>query len=413
MKRSSTQFFAFAAPVVAALLLTVGSACVRPAPRGGGGEARDGGGGPPGAGGTEGPGPGARRDAGAPAAGEKRDTLRYLAECAQLNHACDASRDAGAHCGQCQYRVRYDPQQCTRAKPCDRLFLLWAAMGCDGDRVRDGLDAVLDAHPGYVAACAQPLYPGEMLPTTLGAPERENLLMDELFTALKSGAETGVWSGKQLLMAGCSAGGSRYPVVAARYPDEVRWLASEKNAACFSDGVVSIPFQDKFIGQGMGSGADGGTQCAARHGRIARGYTTASPGTGHSCAVSPAGQCACDPSHAFVSYPGDCGGSDCVSFDSIVEETSAGFAFSPGVGADSFAVRNWKLVSEGDAFRNTPQRCVADVVPEAPFKGLCAAIDADPNHRCDFVSVPNATHCSDFDRNLGKHCVEWFEALPQ
>lgn len=269
------------------------------------------------------------------------------------------------------------------------------------------LDQIRVGHPDYVTACVQPLYPGELLPSSIGAPERDVAVMSALTAALRTGADTGAWTGERLLMAGCSAGASRYPVVAARYPDDAQWLGTRTTAACFSDGVIDVAYQDRFVGE-----AAGGASCAMRHDRIARGYTVASPTAGHACAGSPGGQCACDPAHASRSFPGDCGDGDCVAFDSIVGDGPGGLALAPGVVPGDFAVRSWKLVGEGDRFRATAQRCERDVVGEAPMAALCTALDADPDRTCTFLSLPDSQHCGTFMRDLGTICVDWFETLP-
>jgi hypothetical protein len=334
------------------------------------------------------------------------DTTVFMPSCVAHNHACTAS--SGAHCGECQYRIRFDGARCSPAQPCDDLFLWWAFMGCDGAPVAGLLDGIRATHPTYVTACVQPMYPGEMLPTSLGAPERDDAVMTALLTALRSGADTGAWSGKNLLMGGCSAGASRYPVVAARYPDDAQWLGTGKTAACFSDGVVSIDTQDDFIGAVL---ATGGTSCGARHARIASAYTVASPTASHACTASPQGQCACDPGHAARLYPGDCADGDCVPFDSIVRASPAGPTLAADVSAAAFAVRDWRLVAEGEDFRTTASRCDRDIVPEAPFRALCDAVDADPARTCSFVSRPAAGHCTDYLRDIGPLCVDWFDAL--
>ncbi|MBI5494862.1 MAG: beta-lactamase family protein [Deltaproteobacteria bacterium] len=333
------------------------------------------------------------------------DTVVSLDACKQLSHRCQAGDPAS--CGTCQYRVRYNAQACSASQPCDNLLLYWSFMVCDGASVQGMLDGVLAAHPNYITACVQPLYPGEMMPVSLGAPGREAQVVGALFSALKD-APNAVWTGKNLLHAGCSYAASRYPVVAARYPDDAQWLGSMKSAACFSDGVVSVTYQDSYVGQGI---AAGGAQCQERHDRIAEAYTVLAPTTGHACSASPQAQCACDPNHAVRSYPNDCGGGDCALFDSIVRPAGTGFSLAPGVTAGSFAVPNWRIISEGDSFRTTSDRCARDVVPEAPFKTLCDSLEADAARTCSFVARPTAAHCTDFLQNIGALCVDWFDAL--
>jgi hypothetical protein len=329
------------------------------------------------------------------------DRTSFVEACTAFNHPCTAMN--GADCGKCQYRFKLDATRCSDAAPCDNVVLLWSNFGCDADGVDAMFDAVL-AREGYIAACAQPLYPGELLPASIGAPERENAVVAELFAAIG-----GAWSGANILHVGCSMGASRYPVVAARYPDDASWNGTRKSAACMSDGVISIVDQDRFVGEAVGTG---GMSCAGRHSRIVRAYTNAAPAAGHACTGSPNGQCACDAGHASLMYPGDCGDGDCVAFDSIVQRAGAGFAFAPGVTAGSFAVRHWKILGEGSAFRDTAMRCERDVVDAAPMQGLCSALDADPDRTCTFVDLPNAPHCATFSQSFAPTCLDWFDALP-
>lgn len=330
---------------------------------------------------------------------------QYLDTCTSFNSACEGSADP--NCGKCQYRIRYDTQDCSKARPCDNLFMYFAFAGCEGPRIQALLDTVIISNSDFATVCVQPLYPGEVLPVSLGAPERENALLPHVFNLIKSRDALGVWTGKNLLMGGCSHGASRYPVVAARYPDDDAWLGSEKTGACLSDGVIALSFQDQFIGQKIATGPT----CASRHARMVRAYTRSDALPGHSCVGSPQNQCACDPSHTYRTYPGDCADGDCVEFDSIMRQEGAGFVFAPGVSAASFAVTHWKLLSEGSNWANTDSRCENDVCPEGPFRALCQAIDADPSRSCVFVSKPEEKHCEYFLGNLNTTCIDWFRTL--
>ena len=183
-------------------------------------------------------------------------------------------------------------------------------------------------------------------------------------------------------------------------------VGAAKTAACMSDGVYSIAYQDSFIGEDLT-----GNTCLGRHRRVAMAYTATAPTNKHACANSPGGQCACDPAHKSITYPGDCGGGDCVAFDSIMSSKGSGFLFSSGISAASFAVKKWKLISEGDAFRATKDRCNKDVCPRAPLKALCDALDAAPTHSCTFVDRPNDPHCGHYWSNISSLCVDWFRKL--
>ncbi|GEM_PF-1856467 len=337
--------------------------------------------------------------------GGLRDEVRFLDACGAFAHDC-ASRDAGALCGQCQYRFVFSPSRCSAAQPCDRLFLMWAAMDCAAPQPGAVLAEIAD-RPGWLAACVQPLFPGEMLPTTLGAPMREQAALTALYDTLKT--ETGVWTGRDLLMTGCSAGATRYPVVAARTAGDTQWLASGVNGACFSDGVFSIPFQDAFTGEGAQAGWP---TCAPRHQRMVEAFTTSTPTAGHACTASPQGQCACDPAHATRAWPGACDDGNCLDYESIITGAPGTFALASGLTTAAFAVPHWKLVTEGSAFAAMQSRCTSDVVPEEPLAALCASLDADPEKSCTLVRYPDAPHCSAYWRNISTDCVHWFEQLP-
>jgi hypothetical protein len=254
--------------------------------------------------------------------------------------------------------------------------------------------------------CMQPIYPGEILPTTLGAPERDDEVVGRVFQRLRPGGDLGIWSGANLLMGGCSMGATRYPVVAARYAEDQSWVGSAKTGVCLSDGVVDIPHQERFIGEGTGP------SCPGRHVRVAHAYTREQATAEHACSNSPSGQCACDPEHAHLTYDGDCDDGDCVVFDSIVAEIGASFAFAPGVDASDFAAASWKLVSEGGSWADSlADRCEKDVVADAPFAALCDLLDADPGHSCTYESFPDHPHCSYYNANIIDLCVDWFLGL--
>ncbi|MBK9033776.1 MAG: hypothetical protein IPL61_21335 [Myxococcales bacterium] len=330
----------------------------------------------------------------------------FLPDCRAFNRRCEGADAQDPACGACQYRVRYRADVCTPTRPCDDLFLYWPAFTCDHPGLADATAALLTSHPGFVMLCVQPIYPGEVLPASLGAPERDDRAVTAALARLRPGGDLAVWTGANLLMGGCSMGATRYPVVAARYPDDARWLGSAKTGVCMSDGVVDVAAQDRFVGAGTGP------SCAARHDRVAHGYTVATPTPGHACSASAGGQCACDPAHAALAYPGDCADGDCVGFDSIVRASAAGVEFAPGVDAAAFAVPHWKLFTEGDAWAgDLASRCERDVVPAAPLTGLCALLDADPDHDCTIVHVPDAPHCSYYNTHLGEQCLDWFAGL--
>lgn len=327
--------------------------------------------------------------------------------------ACEAmaSRCAGfteQNCGKCQYRLRYDRKNCSRAKPCDNLFVLFTAGTCEGGAPVKAMDQIISKNSDFVTACVAPQVPAQMLPVSLGAPERDRALLKVVLDRLRDASGLGVWSGKYLLFGGCSAGGTRYPVVAARYPDDASWVGTAKTGACFSDGVLSIAYQDAFIGEKLGAEPS----CRSRHGRVINAYTADTPQPLHGCSNSPNKQCPCDPNHRFKTYSGDCGDGDCVTFDSIVvQQQGGGFALAGGVQASDFAVRHWRLISEGSSFAATANRCDKDVCPEGPYKALCAALDAAASHTCTFVSKPTQPHCAYFYADLNKSCIDWFRAL--
>jgi len=331
---------------------------------------------------------------------------RFMEACKVFNRRCEGAAAGSPDCGSCQHRTWYRADVCSATAPCPDLLLYWAAFDCDQPELVATVAALQIAYPDVVVACAQPIYPGEILPASLGAPERDDAVIADLFAHLRPGGELGVWSGANLLMAGCSMGATRYPVVAARYPDDARWVGATKTAACFSEGVVDLSTQDRFVGEHTGP------TCDARHRRIAHAYTRELPVDGHACDSSALGQCACDPAHAALTYGGDCADGDCVAFDSIVRTSSAGVTFAPGVTADDLAIRHWKLVTEGGGPAIEPaRRCELDVVDGAPFAGLCGLLDDDPDHDCVHEDFPGASHCAYFNSHLGELCLDWFRGL--
>jgi hypothetical protein len=331
----------------------------------------------------------------------------FLDDCQAWPARCEGPAATDPRCGACQYRVRYRGDVCTAAAPCDDVFLYWSAFDCDTPALADATTALLAAYPRTVMLCAQPLYPGEILPTSLGAPERDQRVVGAALARLRPGGDLGVWSGANLLHGGCSMGATRYPVVAARYQVDAAWLGTGRNGVCMSDGVVDVRAQDAFVGAGTGP------SCAGRHRRVASAYTRATATAAHACGGSEGGQCACDPDHAWLPYPGDCGEGDCVDFDSIVTRGPDGPAFAVGVDAASFAVPHWKLVTEGGRWADDlANRCERDVVPAQPFTDLCALLDAAPDRDCAIEHVPDAPHCASYNANLGPLCLDWFATLP-
>jgi hypothetical protein len=328
------------------------------------------------------------------------DTGRvFLDECLVFNAQCTRSTDP--NCGKCEYRVLYDSRRCSNAHPCDELLLQFSATGCQVPI----LETTLLRHPELVVACVQPISPGEVLPSSLGSPQRDEAVVPRALAVARE-----AWNGKRLLLAGCSAGATRYPVVAARFDSDQAWLGSEMTAVCMAEGVVNIAHQDNFIGENLGNGPS----CEGRHRRMITAYTAPTAQSGHACSGSAGGQCGCDPDHAHLEYPGDClaTGGDCVDFDSIVEELpEGGFSFASGVSAEDFAVQHWKLISEGNNFKATATRCEQDVVAQEPYQALCALLDADEEHTCVQVNVPDQPHCAYYRSAFDAECLDWFRRL--
>ncbi len=349
---------------------------------------------------TDGGADGGAGDSGKVPAGDVIDSAAvYLDECKSMPDDCDGS--SPAECGACYYRTWYRSDGCTTDAPCDDLLLYWAPGNCESAGVVSVFSALLDKWPDMVIACLQPAYPGENFPVSLGAPERENHLVDTVFTQLKPGGDVGVWSGRNLLMGGCSMGASRYPVVAARYPtDAAAWAGTDHTAACLSDGVVDVRFQDNY------TGTEEGVSCEGRHVHIAETYTGVAGATEHSCTASPSGQCACDPAHASRSWPDDCGGGDCVDFDSIIDASTG--ILAKGVDLSLLPATDWKLVTEGGDFAGTATACDNDIVPREHFDALCTAIDDDADHRCQRESYAGASHCTYYPTHIADICVQWF-----
>ncbi len=303
----------------------------------------------------------------------------FLAMCQDYSSLCSGPR-VDANCGTCQYRVAYRPDVCSAAHPCDDLLVYWTPLGCERDNVERFLKGLLDAYPDLIATCVQPIYPGEPLPSSIGAPERDRLVVRTLLQRLKPGGDLGVWSGRNVLHGGCSIGATRFPVVVARFDVEGDLAGRAKTAACLSDGVLNVQHQLDYVSAGTGA------SCRGRARRIRQRYA--------------------------MSYPSDCGGGDCESFDSILRpDGTGGFVLAPGLSPASFGIANWKLVTEGSAFSDPAERCDKDVVEGTPFHALCAILEADPAHHCVEQAFPDAKHCASYTSTFGTTCIDWFRAL--
>ena len=328
-------------------------------------------------------------DAGSPAdAGPPRDAGAaprwvdtgpiFAPGCETFSAHCASTQDPD--CGRCQYRIAYRGDVCTPSAPCPEALVYWSAFGCDESNVALFFTRLAESHPDLVYVCMQPHFPGEILPSSIGSPGREARLFDEVSARLGPSGDLGVWSGARLVFGGCSAGATRYPIVAARFAESAGWRGTEATAVCMSDGVVDVAHQLAFVEGGTGR------SCAGRVRRVQTNYAR--------------------------SFPEDCGGGDCMAFDSIVGPGPAGFEFANGVSGDDFAVDRWKLVTEGRSFEAPSTRCERDVVSGAPYEGLCNLLDGTPGTSCTFESYPNAPHCSVYGRDFGAICLDWFRAGP-
>jgi len=301
----------------------------------------------------------------------------FVDTCLALRNMCGPN--APENCGSCQYRVSYRADACTPQQLCSDTFVYWSAFGCEHPGLSNMFRQLNEAYPNLVTVCLQPHFPGETLPSSLGAPERDNAVIEAAFDRLRLGGDLGIWDGANLMFGGCSIGATRYPVVAGRLPDDSNWLGSRKTAVCMSDGVVDVNHQLQFVAEGTGD------SCPGRVQRVVQSYRR----TGSQ----------------------DCGGMDCMTFDSIVTADGEGFMFNEGVSTADFAATHWRLFTEGRAFDSLDTQCEQDVVNGAPMEALCGLIDASPDHACEFQAFPDAPHCSVYTRDIATLCVDWFLSL--
>jgi hypothetical protein len=226
---------------------------------------------------------------------------------------------------------------------------------------------------------------------------------------LRPGGDLGVWSGANLLLGGCSMGATRYPVVAARYAESTpAGSAPASNGVCMSDGVVDVRAQDAFVGAAPDRAAPAATAGSPSA------YTRAAPTAAHACGGSEGGQCACDPDHAWLPYPGDCGDGDCVEFDSIVTRGPDGPglrgrgrrrqlrrpALEAGHRGRCAGTTTWPTAASATWCRPGP----------SPICARCST--PAPDHDCAIEHVPDAPHCASYNANLGPLCLDWFATLP-
>lgn len=303
----------------------------------------------------------------------------FIEGCLEAEKDCVDNHAPGdkTKCGQCQYSLFFSHGSCTAEKPCKNLLVYWSPFGCETEGLSDMLLNLARENSRLIVSCMQPHYPGETLPSSLGAPERENLLYGEVFTRLRRGGDIQVWSGERLLHAGCSIGATRYPVVAGRLDVDEQWAASEVTAVCISDGVLDVKAQLAYVREG-GARRD----CLNRVKRVTSKYDDK--------------KCR--------------GGMDCYTYDSIISNNT----FADGISASSFAAKNWKIITEGGSYQSGDERCSKDIVLGDPMHTFCNLINAEDGYSCELKKYPLTPHCKAYKKpdEFKEQCIEWFFGLP-
>ena len=292
----------------------------------------------------------------------------------------------------CHARLVVDPARCCAAHPCDRLVVYWS--GGEQSCATGTYDPLLEryADAGFVAVCAQPFTTADEAGRYPYAAELER--MDRL--TARARVEAGVaWTGKKLLHAGVSHGGTAPLVVIAKgrllETRPTTWRGSERTALVAFDGISNPRTLEEWTGaQASGSG------CAAFHSRFVGRYGDGSPLT-HSCSN---GACFCSaPPHASA-------------WAQDVVDLAATSPASPYACADFTADAGSTLLRFVSCEGQGAPACGAtggDIIPTEQQRGAYDGLKSCPGVVASYAVHPLCAHvaCGAWDACGGAEAVAW------
>jgi hypothetical protein len=258
---------------------------------------------------------------------------------------------------------------------CSKLVVVFSGgeMGCvTGTGYREVLDGY--AARGYAAVCINyfDTSMGSSVSPYVDEAARIDLAVREATTGAWARA---YWTGEDLLLQGISHGATAPVILMARtsLDEQPHWRGSRATAGCFFDGA----YDQAATASLLATGAVGGGPCTT-------------------------------PVSLTRWLERYCGAGATPATCDLRTNAKAREDTITGVGAEAFAIRDFKMFECGSALR----ACSGDIVAGAPIEALCRGIDGASTHTCAFGALPSDGHLT-CHRNEFDSCRTWFEALPR
>ncbi len=261
---------------------------------------------------------------------------------------------------------------CTTA-PCERLVVIFSGgeQGCEKKGYGDVL-AGYAATGQWAAVCINyfETSDGSGAVPYLDEQVRIDLALREATTGAWAQR---YWTGSQLLLQGVSHGATAPVIAMARstLDEQPHWHGTFKTAACFFDGS----YNQFATAEHLRTGTAGGMACT-----VPVAYT-----------------------RWLERYCGP--GATTASCNLQTQSQSISDSISQ-VPAEQFAIKHFRLVECGSAM----PVCTADILPAPPIEELCTHLDAEPQHHCQFSSLPTQSHLNCHTQSWGA-CRTWFDTI--
>jgi hypothetical protein len=294
------------------------------------------------------------------------DTTQPAPTGSQLLEACRGEAGVDEPC-----TLVTDASACTSA-PCERLVVVFSGgeMGCESGA---GYQSVLRGYAaaGYAAVCINYFETATGSGTAPYVDEASRI--DRAVREATTGAwASAYWTGRDLLLEGISHGATAPVILMARTlrDEQPHWHGSQVTAGCFFDGSYDQTATAALLATG-----NGGAPCTTPVS-----YT-----------------------RGLERYCGD--GATAESCD-LAANAKAQEDTITEVAPAAFAIADFQMFECG----SNRGACLFDIIPAPPIESLCRRLDLSPNHRCDFVSLPNDGHLT-CHANAYDRCRTWFESL--
>lgn len=265
-----------------------------------------------------------------------------------------------------------DASACT-AKPCDKLVVVFSG-GEQGCATGAGYAKVLAgyASQGYAAACINYFETSTGSGRIPYADEATRLDLAVRSTTAGPWARR-YWSGEYLLLQGISHGATAPLVLMARtkLEEQKHWQGTRVSAGCFFDGSYDQLATATLLERG-----------------------------------APLGKPCTFPVPYTRWLERYCGAGATKETCDLATQADAQQDTITGVEASRFALGDFRLFECGSAVAP----CSGDILPAAPIKALCTALEASADHRCTFTSLPTDGHLTCHQTQFDQ-CRTWFDEL--